>query len=63
MTKKGQKGKQWSTLHRKLKIKQHESTKIGGELRCSGSVSSSCSTSEDAVLIYIHNCKNEKKIA
>jgi hypothetical protein len=38
------------------------STKIGGELRCSGSVSSSCSTSEDAVLIYIHNCKNQSKL-
>ena len=37
--------KQTKTLHRRLKIEQHEPPlKIGSECRCSGSVSSSCST-------------------
>jgi len=30
------------TLHRKLKIEQHEPTKIRGEPKCSGMVHSSC---------------------
>ena len=34
----------YRTLQRKQKIGQHEPTKTGGELRCSGRVSSSCST-------------------
>ena len=33
------------TLHRKLKIKQHEFIKTGGELMGSGRVTSFCSTS------------------
>jgi stalled ribosome rescue protein Dom34 len=32
-------------IHIKLKIEEHEPQKTGGELRCSGRVSSSCSTS------------------
>ena len=64
----------YKTLHRKLKVEQHErhqkknkKKKRGvGELRCSGSVSSSCSTSEvslfqdniesDISLSYIYDC-------
>jgi hypothetical protein len=34
----------YKTLHRKLKLKQHEPTKSRGELMCSGMASSSCST-------------------
>jgi hypothetical protein len=34
----------YKTLHRKLKIAQHEPTKIGDDRKCSRMVSNSCST-------------------
>ena len=33
-------------IHIKLKIEQYETTKTGGKCRCSGRVSTSCSTSD-----------------
>jgi hypothetical protein len=35
------------TLHRKLKIEQHEPHKKGSELKCSGMVNSSCFISQE----------------
>jgi len=44
------------TLHRKLKIKQHEThQKPGGELGYSGRVNSSCSTSGTCRVTFVTN--------
>jgi hypothetical protein len=44
----------FKTLHRKLKIGQHEPhIKTGGELMCSGNVDSSCSTSGTRRVILV----------
>jgi hypothetical protein len=40
----GQNKKKDKTIHRKLKIEQHETLLKRGEPRCSGRVSSSCTT-------------------
>ena len=47
------------TLHRKLKIMQHEPPKFGGEFRCSGRVGSFCSSSDTRrghVTVQRHEC-------
>ena len=44
------------TIHRKLKIKQHEThQKPGGELGYSGRVNSSCSTSGTCHVTFVTN--------
>ena len=51
-------------MHRKLKIKQHEPTISGGELMCSGSIGSSCTTcgTRHVTLVtnhwFIFSCNN-----
>ena len=55
-----QKDKQRSTKHT-YKTKDHVTRtplKTGGELRCSGRVSSSCSTSDTLMCVHIKYCFN-----
>ena len=46
------------TLHKKLKIEQHEPHKIRGELRCSRRVRHSCSTGSTSGATLIANLMN-----
>lgn len=57
-------------IHRKLKIEQHEPTKNRGELKCSGRVSSACSTcgprrvsnaSKNTMISLVRGCHNRAK--
>ena len=55
---KGQTGKQWSTKHytQKKRSSNTNPTNIDGKLRCSGSVSSSCSTC--GKVLFIMSCRS-----
>jgi len=58
----------YKTLHRKLKIEQREPIKYRGELRCSGRISSSCSTSDTCRVTLVKNpvisleCGNDREV-